>query len=560
MKCSYQNIQDQPICSLPVDSNSRLNFCLLHDPDLQKTEAELLKLIKFKISQNDYNFEGSIFSSSLHLREIVFSEFVNFENCQFLGGETNFYRAQFKKGVLFNQSIFKGRKLNFSKANFGGDFNFFNGAIFECEETLFVSTSFQGKHIGFASVKFSGNSLSFKEASFKGTVSFNQSEFHSKNQSFEKIKSTGSLFSFADSSFSGDDLRFSEAKFQGNEIDFSKGNFENKNVSFKNIFIQANHIKFSEIVFNVRSISFQGSQFDFENLSFMNSSFHCQEIDFSEVVFRRGKANFLDANFHARVMRFYPLTLENKTTDFNQTEFAGEEKSFFIVNPDQNDLSFQGVYFYGGRAKLKGDLHAASFIDTSLDNVDFNEAQWNMIDARVACRDEVDAIRTNSVPHFRKAAEVCRHIKKCYESFGSYEVAGNFYYGEMECRRKMAQGKNWGLQFMRLTSGYGERPTRVILTSMSFMFFCAFFYLFGGIQTPQGIINRDISFRLLTEFRGTAFDFLNCLYFSVVSFTTLGYGDFHPVGWSRLIGASEGFVGAFFMALFVLTIGRKMNR
>ncbi|MBL7685918.1 MAG: two pore domain potassium channel family protein, partial [Deltaproteobacteria bacterium] len=45
-----------------------------------------------------------------------------------------------------------------------------------------------------------------------------------------------------------------------------------------------------------------------------------------------------------------------------------------------------------------------------------------------------------------------------------------------------------------------------------------------------------------------------------VSFTTLGYGDYHPSGWSRVVGASEGFIGAFFMAMFVLTVGRKMNR
>ena len=52
--------------------------------------------------------------------------------------------------------------------------------------------------------------------------------------------------------------------------------------------------------------------------------------------------------------------------------------------------------------------------------------------------------------------------------------------------------------------------------------------------------------------------FLNCLYFSVVTFTTLGYGDFQPVvGLSRFFVSIEAIIGAFTMALFAYTLGRK---
>ena len=112
---------------------------------------------------------------------------------------------------------------------------------------------------------------------------------------------------------------------------------------------------------------------------------------------------------------------------------------------------------------------------------------------------------------------------------------------------------------MRFSSGYGEKPIRVIFTSLFVMLGCGFLYLFGGISTPAGILKID-SWDKLIQFPQIINDFLNCIYFSVVSFTTLGYGDYHPVGWSRVVGASEGFIGAFFMAMFVLTVGRKMNR
>ena len=135
-----------------------------------------------------------------------------------------------------------------------------------------------------------------------------------------------------------------------------------------------------------------------------------------------------------------------------------------------------------------------------------------------------------------------------------------FYYGEMECKRKIALGTTrFGLQFMRLSCGYGEKPIRVILTSWIVIILCAFLFLYGGVQTPDRLINQDF-LSGFHHFKELSLDFFNCIYFSVVSFTTLGYGDYHPVGWSRVVGASEGFMGAFFMSMYVLTIGRKLNR
>jgi hypothetical protein len=47
----------------------------------------------------------------------------------------------------------------------------------------------------------------------------------------------------------------------------------------------------------------------------------------------------------------------------------------------------------------------------------------------------------------------------------------------------------------------------------------------------------------------------------VVTFTTLGYGDIHPLGFSsHAIAFSEAFIGAFFIALFVVVFARKMMR
>ena len=54
--------------------------------------------------------------------------------------------------------------------------------------------------------------------------------------------------------------------------------------------------------------------------------------------------------------------------------------------------------------------------------------------------------------------------------------------------------------------------------------------------------------------------FANALYYSLVTFTTLGYGDMHPIGWLKALSAIEALTGAVFMALIVAVIARKWMR
>jgi len=53
------------------------------------------------------------------------------------------------------------------------------------------------------------------------------------------------------------------------------------------------------------------------------------------------------------------------------------------------------------------------------------------------------------------------------------------------------------------------------------------------------------------EAKQFVYDFGNCLYFSVVTFTTLGYGDFRPSPSSRVFAAAEALAGYLFFGLFV---------
>ena len=104
--------------------------------------------------------------------------------------------------------------------------------------------------------------------------------------------------------------------------------------------------------------------------------------------------------------------------------------------------------------------------------------------------------------------------------------------------------KWFGSKAISLLNGYGERPWRVIISSgLIVTFFSIMYYIFKCIQSyPMEKLHR-----------------LDYLYFSIVTFTTLGYGDIRPLAapWARMVASGEAFIGAFMIALFVLTLARR---
>ena len=108
-----------------------------------------------------------------------------------------------------------------------------------------------------------------------------------------------------------------------------------------------------------------------------------------------------------------------------------------------------------------------------------------------------------------------------------------------------------------LLSGYGEKPLRVVSFSMGFILLCASCYFFSSGILYQG---AELGFNSNNSLAENMDQFISCIYFSVVTFTTLGYGDVIPLGSTRAIAAIEAFAGSFTMALFVVVFVKKMTR
>lgn len=96
--------------------------------------------------------------------------------------------------------------------------------------------------------------------------------------------------------------------------------------------------------------------------------------------------------------------------------------------------------------------------------------------------------------------------------------------------------------------GFGERPKRIFTSTLFLIFFYSIIYKFS-----------DITIKLADNLV-TNLDWVNSIYFSIVTFTTLGLGDITPLHSSdnyKLIVGSEALVGAFFMGLIVAGFANK---
>jgi hypothetical protein len=152
---------------------------------------------------------------------------------------------------------------------------------------------------------------------------------------------------------------------------------------------------------------------------------------------------------------------------------------------------------------------------------------------------------------FKRAQDVYGNLKNSFRNNGAHNRASYFSINESKMSRKMmGQEKNYGiwslLYFYEIISGYGESPLRVFMTTITaILIFSAIF-----ASMPEGLQNN------VTGEEVSATDYL---YYSVVTFTTLGYGDIVPVDpLTKMLSITEALSGVFLMSLLVVTLSRRV--
>lgn len=235
------------------------------------------------------------------------------------------------------------------------------------------------------------------------------------------------------------------------------------------------------------------------------------------------------------------------------------------IDADFSDANLEGAIFTNADLR-RATLTGARLHETILTDVHIGGGT-NMGEVAVYDRDMAPPDLTDEQP-LEAAAWVYRQLRELYQNNALPELARRSYYREKHARRRLAwqqsdylRALKWELS--RWVMRYGDSPYRVLATSLiAILVFATLFPLTGGIQETQG--QTTITYSLENPETAPSWwiarIMFKSLYFSVVTFATLGYGDIQPIGTlARLLAGLEAIMGALLSALLVFVLARLVT-
>ena len=272
-------------------------------------------------------------------------------------------------------------------------------------------------------------------------------------------------------------------------------------------------------------------------------------------------------NWH-ELLESHPL----ENADFKEAEFRGHTsfRGIRFLGPTllggiqvEGDVSFEDVTFEGRVSFLDGMFRGrASFAGADFQGfADFGGVTFGEEAEFETARFQAPLFLLGTRWRRPKDAESAfRKARESHERAGDRFAADYYFYREIVAKRKQKQSVwDWPFRCLEwllvdLTCAYGASYLRVIVS--------AFVIILVGmiLVTVAGdlkLVNSSIEFQDLPLLRR----FLYAGYFSIITFTTMGYTDIYPIGeLTRALSGIEALLGTFMMALFVVVFVRKFMR
>ncbi len=514
--------------------------------------AEKTNFAKTRFHSGNLSFKNAIFTqgikdfADMHLGR----GFLNLQNVEFTGGEVNFTGANFNSGrTSFKITRFGNGKVDFSRVKFGKDETSFEQTEFGNGDVSFRSAEFKNGKVNFTSAKFGTGEKSFVGTNFgNGSIVFKNTEFGNGKTSFRTADFGEGTIDFHFASFGKCDLVFDNATFKDGDIDFKASNFGEGKVSFRRTKFGNGDLIFEGVTFKgnflISDSELGNGEFNFEETDFREADITIHNVDFGigKVSFFKSKLRKLSLNnsqlnnyFDLRVMECQYLDLSNTVVkdilDINPVEFLS----------NISELNISGMRLLG---RLYLDWHESS----------------------------VKELIYNQKTPTRSKKEQFRILKENYSVTGQYSYEDEAY---VEFKRTEALAlledhnhknpklKLWHylqysfkwLVFDKMGK-FATDPMRVLTTMVITYFLFSFAYILLGKFGHAHIISSlfpETDPRILSNVDRS-------FYHSIVTFLTIGYGDYYPNGVIRWLSGIEGFVGLFEMSYFTVAFVRKILR
>lgn len=331
--------------------------------------------------------------------------------------------------------------------------------------------------------------------------------------------------------------------------------FEN-DVNFQNAWFR-NPINFRGTNFS-REANFRGAIFDYYVL--FNDARFDGDACFDRVTFG-GSADFTNANFDADIG--FQNALFKRDADFYNATFDGVTDFTFATFSDYTCFNYAN---FGSAAEFKSAnfIERASFMcATFSDDAEFTSAEFDEVDFSNTTFSQFFLLHDADFKRIKVSWSSLKdlysfdgptYIKliKNFREMEQFEDADDSYYQHRQVSQanKCLSFSKLGDVFMWVTCGYGVKPHHTIWLGVVIILVFSFIYWRGdGIRRLKE-----------TDGDGSQVSFGDALYFSMITCTTVGYGDWYPVDRYRKFVMVEGLVGWLTLALFLVTLANVMIR
>ncbi len=515
---------NKPVDFYKLDVRGNLDFrnCLFDEN----------KKIRFENCEvkSDAVFKNVLFKS----KEIDFHDFetggrLTFENGQLQGNTIDISKLDIGGQLCLERARLIGQDIDFSNTEVSARTRF-EGAYIESERLNFSNADFYA-HADFRFVDFNSRSISFNKSKFHapvvfansdltGRVTFKRTQFHTNKINFSKVDAEGAKVRFIRSS----------TKNEGGDTDESNAiNFYRAKIPegrFEQPKSPGTYYDFTEATVGDLELMFHENSSDqdklFEYFRFYETEF--DGFDFSKSIYRK---EFKENGWRLE------STKNSEETDRSVSErTAIGDLRYLFVKPGQNVKSLWEKYW---RLLREGS-------DPDPDNK-INKLESTYRKAKIGADKQGDSDASSKF--FQKELKYRRRSHGQQAWLWNTEQLNQIPTPWERISRAWLWFTNWVLW---LTSGYGEKPKRVILASVVVILMFATTYEITWALVEQ---TRPEQFRGLT----------GSLTLSAEMFTTiiLGGSDVES-GPIRMLSYIQGFIGSFFIALFVLTITRSVRR
>lgn len=545
---------------------------------------------RMNLTETDFtkpvSLSGATITDEVTATEARFEEEVHAENVT-IEGPVTVARAEFEDDVAFDGAAF-GAEADFQAASFDAGAGFtgatfhcladFDEGRFDCDAT-FADAEFRDT-ADFRGAEFDGgaNALAadaaFEAVTFRGRARFGHAEFghaafdeaHFQDEAIfqEAVFHEDGAFARVafDAAADFDEVRFRE------DCDFGGVRFAGE-ASFRGITVagEARHLDdnacFEDAIFDERAA--------FDDAAFTSANF--RGVTFGVPV------SFRDATFrdelHVAAASAGPTTY----VDLTGADVGGGS----ITQPADHwvryDLTRARIADVALASDDGADRHLFDyfrFLETDFDGFDFSAHRGYLErnDWQLHVFDGGDVGETYDVP------ATPEHVETTYlyaynnaKATGDNDAAIEFAIHQADFRRRKNVGyvtdggqpvtfragkaaDVLGNYLWYLTCGYGYRLWRIVAASAFVVVTWAVLYALpyttfdndGSLQSAGALVTADGLGTLATF-----------TYYSLVTFTTVGYGDINPENAvARALAVSEGVLGVLLAALVVFVLGRRV--